>query len=135
MKDTSVGQDTFLFKLYDSPAAAGRAECRTFSWKGAGRQRRRASADRARPRSGREKAGPESTPPPGEPTSPWKAVQAWRGRRRAAGADRGRGRPCQTSGSASRANVVRFLVLIFRRGFARNHSYKGGVAAAGRCGG
>ena len=77
-----------------------------FSWKGAGR-RRRASADRARPRSGREKAGPESTPPPGHPTSPWKAVQAWRGRRRAAGADRGRGRPCQTSGSASRANVVR----------------------------
>ena len=105
-----------------------------FSWKGAGR-RRLASAERARPRSGREKAGPESTPPPGEPTSPWKAVQAWRGRRRAAGADRGRGRPCQTSGSASRANVVRFFVLTLRRGFARNHSYKGGFDEAGRCGG
>ena len=105
-----------------------------FSWKGAGR-RRRASADRARPRSGRENAGPESTPPPGDPTSPWKAVQAWRGRRRAAGADRGRGRPCQTSGSASRANVVLFLPLTFRRGFARNHSYKGGFDEAGRSGG
>ena len=49
--------------------------------------------------------------------------------------DRGRGRPCQTSGAASRAKVVRAFVLIFRRGFARNHSYNGGFDEAERCGG
>ena len=78
-----------LLKLYgllpQPPVARRRAA--------AGR-RRRARAPRARPRSGRENAGAESTPPPGEPTSPWKAVTA----AAAAGADAAADAPARRAG-------------------------------------